>query len=95
MQPIPTYLWQSIVVTLLCCLPGLPAGVVAIVQASKVQSRQQLGDIQGALRASKNARTWCIISLALGLLAYGIFVALGASGAFDTETTYHNVGSVQ
>jgi hypothetical protein len=92
MQPIPTYLWQSIVVTLLCCLP---AGVVAIVQASKVQSRQQYGDIQGALSASRNARTWCIVSLVLGLLAVGIFVALAASGALDTETTYRNVGTVQ
>ncbi|WP_462204056.1 CD225/dispanin family protein, partial [Frankia sp. CcWB3] len=45
-QPIPTYLWQSIVATLLCCLP---AGIVAIVFASQVQGRQQSGDVAGAL----------------------------------------------
>ena len=57
--PIPNYLWQSIVVTLLCCLP---AGIVAIVNSTRVQTKQQMGDIQGALDCSKRARTWCIVS---------------------------------
>lgn len=81
-QPIPNYLWQSIVVMLLCCLP---AGIVAIVYATRVQSRQQMGDIQGALDASNKARTWCIISVVAALVIFLLYIvigviALGASG---------------
>jgi hypothetical protein len=77
-QPIPNYLWQSIVVTLLCCLPG---GIVAIVYATRVQNRQQLGDIQGALDASQKAKTWCIVSLVAGLVL-GVLYLLLVSSSF-------------
>ncbi|QQL45317.1 CD225/dispanin family protein [Sulfuriroseicoccus oceanibius] len=61
---IPTYLWQSIVVTLLCCLP---TGIVAIVYASKVNSLRLNGDQAGAQEASNNAKNWCLISLIVGI----------------------------
>ncbi|OAA25636.1 Interferon-induced transmembrane protein [Frankia sp. EI5c] len=77
-QPIPTYLWQSIVCTLLCCLP---AGIAAIVFATRVQSRQQAGDIQGALEASRKAKTWTIVSFAVGLVGQLISLAVLASGS--------------
>jgi hypothetical protein len=80
--PIPTYLWQSIVVTILCCLP---AGVVAIVNATRVQSRQAAGDIQGALDASRRARTWCIVSLSVGLVLIVLDIILLATGALSTD----------
>jgi uncharacterized membrane protein len=63
--PIPNYLWQSIVVTILCCLP---TGIAAIVFATRVDKLATAGDIQGALDASKKARTWTIVSIPLGLL---------------------------
>jgi hypothetical protein len=87
-NPIPTYLWQSIVVTLLCCLP---AGIVAIINATRVSSRQQLGDIQGALDASRRAKTWCIVSLVVGLIASAVYIALFASGTmtFHPENSYN------
>ncbi|MDT3439689.1 MULTISPECIES: CD225/dispanin family protein [unclassified Pseudofrankia] len=69
--PIPNYLWQSIVVTLLCCLP---AGIVAIVFSSRVQSRQAMGDIQGALDASKKAKTWCIVSAASAVAVWVLYL---------------------
>src|SRR6478752_9603334 len=47
--PIPTYLWQSIVVTFFCCLP---LGIPAIVYAAKVDGLKASGDIQGAMAAS-------------------------------------------
>jgi Interferon-induced transmembrane protein len=75
-QSIPNYLWQSIVVTLLCCLPF---GVVAIVYATRVQGRQQMGDIQGALDASQKAKTWCIVSLVAGLVLDVIYLLLVSS----------------
>ncbi len=57
---IPTNLWQSIVVTLLCCLPF---GVVAIVYAAKVDSLARSGNIPGAMAAAANSRKWCNISV--------------------------------
>jgi len=64
-EDIPTYLWQSIVVTLLCCLP---TGIAAIVYASKVNSLKMIGDINGAKVASNTAKMWCWVSFGLGLL---------------------------
>lgn len=75
MVEVPSYLWQSIVVTLLCCLP---AGIVAIVYASKVDSLLSGGDVAGAQAASGSAKTWCWVSLGLGLLFGLIFVGGGA-----------------
>jgi hypothetical protein len=81
--PIPNYLWQSIVVTVLCCVP---AGIAAIVYASRVQGRQRMGDVQGALDASRKARTWCIVSLVAGLIVAAIYAGLFASGALDVQS---------
>ena len=44
---IPNYLWQSIIVTLLCCLP---LGIPAIIYATKVHTKLLQGDVAGALR---------------------------------------------
>ncbi|CAO5254479.1 CD225/dispanin family protein [Frankia sp. AgKG'84/4] len=55
-----TYLWQSLVATLLCCLP---TGAVALVHASIAQNRLQSGDLDGARQASARARRWCVVSL--------------------------------
>lgn len=63
--PPPNYLWQSIVVTLLCCLP---LGIPAIIFSTKVNSTFALGDLAGAEAYSKKAKLWCIIALALGLV---------------------------
>ncbi|WP_163548327.1 CD225/dispanin family protein [Candidatus Frankia nodulisporulans] len=83
-QPVPNYLWQSIVVTLLCCLP---AGVVAILYATKVDPRRQTGDIDGARNASSKARMWCVISLLLAIVPLAIVLILGLSGAFDDDSS--------
>jgi interferon-induced transmembrane protein/uncharacterized protein DUF4339 len=65
-QPaVPNYLWQSIVVTICCCPP---VGIPAIVFAAQVNSKLAAGDIAGAMDASKKARMWCWISLAVGLV---------------------------
>ena len=72
---IPTYLWQSIVVTICCCLPF---GVVAIVYASKVAALEQSGDIAGAAAASESAKKWCHVSFLIGVLFTVITFVLGA-----------------
>lgn len=80
-QPISNYLWQSIVVTLLCCLPF---GIVAIVYASGVDGKVSMGDIPGAQRASNSAKNWCIAAVVTSLvaiIAYFIFVFAVVGGA--------------
>lgn len=79
---IPNYLVQSILVTLCCCLPF---GVVAIIYAAQVSTKQQAGDIAGAMLASQNAKKWCWVALAVGLVTSLIgvviqFAGLAASG---------------
>lgn len=78
---IPNYLWQSIVATVLCCMPF---GVVAIVFAAKVDSLVARGDLAGAQAASQSAKNWTIAAAATGgviILAYFGLVIVGlASG---------------
>lgn len=78
-QNIQNYLWQSIVVTVLCCLP---LGIPAIVYATKVNNALMQGDTAAAQKASESAKMWCIISLVCGIvgsLAYIIFVVIAAA----------------
>ncbi len=75
-MPVRTYLWQSLVATLLCCLP---TGAVALVHASVAQNRLQSGDLDGARQASARARRWCVVSLvafAAVLLLYLVAVVI-------------------
>ncbi len=47
---------------------GLPLGLVARVQSRRVRSMWQKGDAQGALRASRSARTWAIAATVFEVL---------------------------
>ena len=77
---VPTYLWQSIVVTLLCCWPF---GIPAIVFASKVGTLLAQGDVAGAREASEKAKMWCWISaggFVVGMVLYvGFIILVGAA----------------
>ncbi|WP_256788043.1 CD225/dispanin family protein [Frankia sp. AvcI1] len=70
-RPIRTYLWQSLVATLLCCLP---TGIVAIVYATQTQTRLQAGNLAGAREASGRARRWCVISLIAFVVVLLVYV---------------------
>lgn len=76
------HLALAIITTILCCLP---AGIVSIVYASQVNTKYNAGDYEGALRASKNAKTWWIVALVAGLviiIGYILFIALFAGDQF-------------
>ncbi len=75
---IPNYLVQSILVTLFCCLPF---GIVAIVFAAQVNSKAQAGDIQGAMQASKQAKTWCWASVGVSLVVFVLYMGLMIIGS--------------
>ena len=66
---IPNYLWQSIVVTLCCCIPF---GIVAIVYSAQVNSKLIVGDAAGAQESANKAKMWCWIGFGLGLVFYVI-----------------------
>ncbi len=84
--PPKTWLVESILVTLFCCLP---AGIVGIINASKVESLYHQGDIEGANRASAEAGKWTRIGLIAGIVvgvlyAIYMFVIVGSSGLFNS-----------
>jgi uncharacterized membrane protein len=77
-SPPPNYLVHSILVTLCCCLIG---GIIAIVNAAQVNSKWAAGDRAGALKASANAKLWCIISVVVGLVTNTIAVIIQVMAA--------------
>jgi hypothetical protein len=81
-QAVPkTWLLESILVTIFCCLPF---GIAGIVFASRVESKYYSGDINGAMEASREAGKWTKLGLWIGLaviILYLIMVfALGIGG---------------
>lgn len=75
------WLAESILVTLLCCLPF---GIVGIVNAASVSSKFASGDYEGSLRASQEAAKWTKIGFWVGIgvvaLYFLFFVVLGVGG---------------
>ena len=68
--PIPNHLVWAILATIFCCLP---TGIVAIVYAAQVNGLIDAGNYHGAIRASRNAKTWAIVSMPLGLISGAIW----------------------
>lgn len=64
-----TWLVESILVTLFCCLPF---GIVGIVNAAKVNSLYASGNIEAAQQASATAAKWTKIGFIVGIV--GIIV---------------------
>ena len=58
------WLVEAILVTLLCCLPF---GVVGIIFAAQVNTKQQVGDMEGAEKARRDAAKWTKIGFWVGL----------------------------
>lgn len=68
-----SWLVESILATLFCCLPF---GIAGIVNAAKVESRFNAGDYAGAESASAAAKKWTIIALIIGLVVYVGYILL-------------------
>ncbi len=85
-MPCPdNYLVWAILLTICCCVPF---GIVAIVKAASVNDKYRSGDYDGALRASQDAKKWCLIGLIAGVLFYIVytaiyFMAFSQSGLLD------------
>jgi hypothetical protein len=77
--PPKSWLVESILVTLLCCLPF---GIAGIVNASKVEGRHYAGDTEGAIRAAEEAKKWTKVGFFIGLavlVCYGVFMLFFAT----------------
>jgi hypothetical protein len=64
MKPPKTWLVESILVTLFCCLP---LGIAGIIYAARVESKFYAGDVAGAEQASKEAGNWTKIGFWIGI----------------------------
>ena len=76
-----SYLALAIISTILCCLP---TGIVSIIYATQVNSAYEDGNYDKALSASKNAKTWGIVSIvvaAVGWIVYVLIFGLAFLGA--------------
>lgn len=77
MLPCPkTWLLESILVTIFCCLPF---GIVGIVKASNVSSAYSRGDYNGALQSSREAGKWTKLGFFIALVftvLYFLFCAI-------------------
>jgi len=71
--PIPNYLWQSIVVTILCCWPF---GIPAIVFAAKVDGLVSRGQYAEAREASDKAKMWAWVSFGSSLVVVVLYILL-------------------
>jgi len=71
--PVSNYLWPAIAATVFCFFPF---GILAIVYAVRANRNLASGDYQGALAASKAAKIWCWVSLAVGLASYAVGATL-------------------
>lgn len=69
--PPKSWLVESILVTVLCCVPF---GIAGIVNASRVESRFEQGDLEGARKASDDARKWTTYSFIFGLIIASIYM---------------------
>lgn len=76
-----TWLAESILVTLLCCLPF---GVVGIIKAASVDSLFRAGDYEGAQRASQAAGKWTKLGFFCGLAVVVIYFIIGIIAGFDS-----------
>ncbi|MEM9280749.1 MAG: CD225/dispanin family protein [Verrucomicrobiota bacterium] len=79
-EKVPTYLWQSIVCLVLCCLP---AAIPAIIYSTKVGPAEAKGDLTSAKEAAAKAKMWCWISFGLGLAFSIIYLGLIFAGALS------------
>lgn len=85
--PPKNYLVESILITVLCCLP---LGIVGIINATKVESLFAAGDYVGAQHAADEAKKWCkwgliggITAISLYLIFYIVFVVIAVGGGMN------------
>lgn len=75
------WLWQSIVATILCCIPF---GIVGIVFAAKVDSLYYNKNYTEAEVAANKAKTWTLLAVGAGLVYLIIWIILMVTGTMPS-----------
>lgn len=75
--PPTTYFGWAVVCAIFCFMP---LGVVAVVKSLQVKPRWAQGDWIGAEKASRAAKTWCLVAAAIWPGSALLFSCLGALG---------------
>ena len=81
------WLVEAILVTLLCCLPF---GVVGIIFAAQVNTKQQAGDMEGAEKSRREAAKWTKLGFWIGLgviILYVLFVFVLGIGLWGAASS--------
>jgi len=81
---IDNWLWQSIVVTVCCCLP---LGVVGIVFAAQVNSKLAAGDVAGAQESARKAKLFTLIGFGIGIV---VDIIVFAAQIIGIMAAHHN-----
>ncbi len=82
---VDTWLWQSIVATLLCCLP---IGIAAIIFSAQAQSAINVGDHAKAQEKARLAKTLTIVAVVFGLLFVGGWILMVVVGGLAYGTGF-------
>jgi hypothetical protein len=83
--PPKSWMVESILVLIFCCLPF---GIVGVVYASKVDGLYHSGRYAEAEQASRDAGKWTKIGFFLGLAVIALYIILIAAGAITTASLY-------
>lgn len=73
------YMVWAILCTICCCLPF---GIVAIINASKVDDLYRQGDYVGANNASENAKKWATYGAIVGIVVSVIYTIIYSASMF-------------
>ncbi len=76
-KPDNNMLW-AILSTLFCCLP---LGIVAIINAAKVDGLYRSGDYSGAQEAADNAKKYALYGLVIGIIWIVVYFFILMAGA--------------
>lgn len=67
------YLWLSILVTILCCMPF---GIIGIIYSSKVDSNWDSGNTDEAIKYSSKAKSWSLWGIGLMITAWILYFVI-------------------
>ncbi len=68
------YLVESILALIFCCLP---LGIVALINATKVNSAYENGDYEAAQKASDDAKKWLKYAIIAGVVVFILYAVIG------------------
>jgi interferon-induced transmembrane protein len=75
---LPLAIIATVLSVVFCCLPH---GLISLIFALQVNSKAAAGDLQGAVNAAKQAKTWAIVSIIVAVVGLVIGLAFGVLNA--------------